>query len=244
MDEVDFLNQSWSDCEKCELCQERKTVVCGTGTHNPGILFLGEAPGDSEDRNGVPFCGESGETLFQNLLLYVSIDPALQDLAESDRSLTEEDYLHLRRVFEGDAYFDNIVACRPPDNRDPTRVEIESCRPRIQELIYELDPLLIVAIGKKSLSALVGKNLSILKERGQMFWTKIPGRMCEEVWYPVLPILHPAYLNRQPDWTCHGGWADRTQQDVLKAFKIIDILRNKYWGTPVPDREDLAVEDE
>ena len=243
MDEVDLLNEAWADCEGCELCVERKGIVFGVGSHNPGILFLGEAPGSAEDRNGVPFCGESGETLFQNLLLYVSVDPKLRELAESKESLTESDYIHLRSVFEDDAYFDNIVACRPPDDRDPTRVEIESCKPRVEELIYELDPLLIVAIGKKAISALVGKNISILKERGQMFWAKIPGRMCTEISYPVIPILHPSYLNMHPDWESHGGWADRTQQDILKAFKIVDMLRNKYSGTPVPVREDLAVED-
>ena len=242
MTPVEQIHYDWAECLECELSKERKSVVKGTGSYEPGILFLGEAPGDSEDKYGVPFCGKSGDTLFQGLLLGVTVDPDLIELALSDKRLSNSDFLEIRRVFELDVHFENIVACRPPGNRDPSRSEIEACRPRIDDIIYELDPLLIVTIGKKALSALVGRNMSILKERGNLFWAKIPGRICTEILYPVLPILHPADLNRQPDWGQSDGWGDRTQRDVLKAFQLMDILREKYWGTIIPDRADLNVE--
>ena len=242
MDRVDELLEDWSTCNNCGLCAGRKHFVSGEGSHSPGLLFLGEAPGATEDETGRPFCGSSGGTLIGELLLYVSVNPLVRALALSEENFSLDSLEQVRASLLLDIFLDNIVACRPPENRDPFQGEIAACKPRVEELIYELDPLLIVAVGKKAFEALTKKNRSILTERGKLFWAEIPGRMGpgSVVRYPLLPILHPAWLDRQPDFGIPDGWADRTLKDLLRAFKIMDILREKYWGVPLPSRVDLS----
>lgn len=243
MDEVQVLQDGWSSCGRCRLAEERTNVVEGTGSHQPSLLLIGEAPGADEDEEGRPFCGKAGWTLLGELLLYVTVDDRLRAMALNSKvEIGAEQIEKIRESFEEDVFFDNIVACRPPGNRDPNLDEVAHCRERINKLIYLLDPLVIVAVGKAVLTALTGKKRSIMQDRGKLFWTKIPGRLCPEVTYPVIPILHPSFLDRQPDFGVANGWADRTQKDLLRAFRIADILREKYYGTTIPDRQDLSMQ--
>ncbi len=112
----------WSDCTNCALCVYRKRVVSPRGRAGFGVMLVGEAPGETEEREGRVFVGRSGKLL----------DAWLEYLG-----LTEEDI-----------YVTNVVKCRPPGNRDPTPEEIEACRPWLVEEIRTLSPRVIIPLGR------------------------------------------------------------------------------------------------
>src|SRR3990172_6626559 len=119
------LKEMWADCPRCSLCQKRKKMVFGEGNLSSKLMFIGESPGEEEDKTGHPFWGKSGK-LFMSMLGYAGIK-------------REETFL------------DNIVICRPPDNRNPTSVEKDACLKRLYEVIYLVDPLIILAVRKTTL---------------------------------------------------------------------------------------------
>lgn len=116
------------DCTKCyELSFKRKHIVSGVGNLKAGLMFIGEAPGYYEDKQGYPFVGKSGKTL--------------------------DKYLAMCNLSRNDVYITNIVKCRPPNNRVPWDLEIDNCYPY---LLYELsiiNPKIIVLLGGIALNA-------------------------------------------------------------------------------------------
>lgn len=112
-------------CEKCPLYKNRNKAVPGEGNPNADIIFIGEGPGASEDREGRPFCGAAGKFLDE---LLASID--------------------LKRK---DVYIGNVVKCRPPGNRDPEPEEIKKCWPYLERQIEIIKPKIIVTLGRYSL---------------------------------------------------------------------------------------------
>jgi uracil-DNA glycosylase len=109
-------------CTKCPLHTGRTRTVPGAGDPDAEILFIGEAPGATEDQQGLPFVGKSG--------LYL------------------DELLAKIRLNRNEVFIANVVKCRPPDNRDPAPIEIEACNPYITEQIAVLDPLIIVTLGR------------------------------------------------------------------------------------------------
>jgi DNA polymerase len=108
-------------CTKCPLHEGRIHTVPGAGDPEAEILFIGEAPGFSEDQQGLPFVGASGKYL--------------------------EELLASIKLTRNDVFIANVVKCRPPDNRNPHPEEIETCNPYITAQIEVLDPLIIVPLG-------------------------------------------------------------------------------------------------
>lgn len=152
-------------CRDCELWKSSKTVcVWGDGRTDASVVVIGEAPGENEARTGKPFTGRSGVLL---------------------RS-------ELKRAGIDDVYITNVVKCRPPDNREPTRDEIAACRKYIEAELAEIKPAFVVAAGGTA-SKLVLKDAKI---------TTINGKVIETV--PMspgsrgYPIYHPAYVLRDP----------------------------------------------
>lgn len=172
--------------EKSKTLAELKTAVTEfkglaitkTATHtvfadgNPTskIMFIGEAPGADEDRQGIPFCGQSGQLLSQ-MLGYVGL------------------------VREKNYYITNSLFWRPPGNRKPTPEELAVCKPFVEKHIALIAPKLIVLVGSTAISALLDKTLSITKIRGQ-FLTYTNSYLKEPI--SVMPIFHPSYLLRAP----------------------------------------------
>ena len=107
-------------CRKCVLCRTRRNTVPGQGSSTPDILFVGEGPGEEEDRQGLAFVGRAGQLLTK---------------------IVEAMGYTRDQVFIG-----NIVKCRPPGNRTPAPDEMEACRPYLTEQIAALQPKVIVAI--------------------------------------------------------------------------------------------------
>lgn len=113
-------------CTKCALHEGRTRTVPGAGNPDAEIMFIGEAPGYNEDKQGLPFVGKSGKYL--------------------------EELLATINLTRDDVFIANIIKCRPPDNADPLESQIEACKPYIQAQIEALDPLLIVTLGRFSMA--------------------------------------------------------------------------------------------
>lgn len=127
-------------CTRCELCQTRNHSVMGKGCLHSQILFIAEAPGRNEDRDGVPFTGKSGE-LFDRLLGEIGMK-------------REEIYLT------------NIVKCNPPGNRDPYPDEQEACIPYLKYETLLLRPKMIVCLGRIAAQRIIRPDYRITREHG------------------------------------------------------------------------------
>ncbi len=156
------IENELGDCKRCKLCSTRTNIVFGSGNENADIVFVGEGPGKDEDLQGAPFVGKAGRLLTQII----------------------EKGMGLKRK---DVYICNIVKCRPPENRDPEKEEIEACSPFLEKQIKAINPKVVVALGKPASSTLLGRNVFITRERGS--WHSFMG-------YKVMITYHPAYLLR------------------------------------------------
>src|SRR5687768_7859661 len=112
-------------CTRCDLYVSRTQVVPGAGAAKAGLLFVGEAPGASEDREGIPFVGASGK-LLNGMLEAAGID-------------------------RGEVFIANVVRCRPPENRAPKPRELRACAGWLAEQIRLIDPKLVVSLGRFAL---------------------------------------------------------------------------------------------
>lgn len=150
-----------STCVRCRLSQGRTQVVYGDGDPDADLMFIGEAPGFHEDKQGVPFVGAAGQLL--NRLL-------------ADSGIERDE-----------VYINNVILCRPPGNRDPLPDELEACRPWLDERIAIIDPAVIVTLGNWATRYILGSNVSISRVRGQRFpWN---GRMVIPTFHPAA-VLH------------------------------------------------------
>lgn len=153
-------------CHKCELRQSCNQVVFGEGrTDRPLIALVGEAPGADDDAQGKPFVGRAGE-LLRRMVTAMKIDIA-------------------------DIYFCNIVSCRPPDNRPPTRDEIGHCREWFAGQLRFVQPQTIVALGMTAANAL-------LETRRPEQLHKLRGVWHEWQGIPMRVTFHPNHLHRHP----------------------------------------------
>jgi DNA polymerase len=230
------MQKAWSTCQGCKLHPTRRSVVFGYGNPDAQLLVVGEAPGSNEDAVGAPFVGNAGQLLDQ-YLASVSVNPQLREMSKQERFPPEE----TRQVLLQTTFYTNVVACRPPENRDPARDEIAACRSRLVEIIYTVDPVLIIAVGRISLEALLGKAAQITRDRGEIFDIQIPGRnnyghkTQGTITYPCLAVLHPAYLLRVNDFNQDDGMSDKTYYDFLHAMHIIDWFNWLHYGVKRPE---------
>ncbi len=127
-------------CTKCDLCKTRNNSVPGKGNYNSEIIFIGEAPGRSEDKIGEPFVGVAGKKLSEAL-----------------------EYAGISR---DSVYITNVVKCRPPNNRVPLQTEKESCRNYLESEIALIKPKVICIMGNTAYQSILGGK-NITKERGK-----------------------------------------------------------------------------
>jgi uracil-DNA glycosylase family 4 len=130
-----------SVCTRCPLAETRTTVVFGAGNADADLMFVGEAPGANEDKQGLPFVGQAGRLL--------------------DKLLAE---IGLER---GDVFIANVLKCRPPGNRDPRPQEIESCRDYLHRQVDLIEPRVICTLGNFSTKLLRGDPTGISRLHGQ-----------------------------------------------------------------------------
>jgi len=233
------LRQAWEGCKACSLCEERNNVVFGAGSEDAQVLIIGEAPGENEDRHGLPFIGPAGQILHQ----FLGDISARQDVIQAYLDVTSKKqsegavFQAKSRLFDlllQEIYLTNITMCRPPENRDPLPKECAACRPRLLEQIYLIDPVVIVAAGRIAAEALFGKKISITQNRGELLDFSFEGRGVT-FYYPVMPVLHPSYIMRRNDYRQAGGEAEKTRDDFLRVMKLIDEFNLNHYGMPRPN---------
>jgi len=129
MTELNKLGHEIADCRACKLAERRTNAVPGEGNEHAEFIFIGEAPGENEDRLGRPFVGAAGKFL--------------------DELLTS---INLSRR---DVYIANVIKCRPPGNRDPLPDEILACKPWLDRQIEVINPRIIITLGRFSMALFV-----------------------------------------------------------------------------------------
>ena len=133
-------------CEKCRLCQGRTNVVPGEGNPNAELMFVGEGPGQEEDRQGRPFVGPSGELLTR--------------------------MIHAIGMERSECYIANIVKCRPPGNRNPSPDEAQACLDYLRAQTLLIRPRIIVLLGKVAAATLLKQEIFITRDHGSWFEKK------------------------------------------------------------------------
>lgn len=131
-------------CRVCPLGGTRTQAVFGTGDPTADLMFVGEAPGFNEDKQGEPFVGRAGELL--------------------NRLIREE--IGLRR---SDVYIANVLKCRPPDNRNPYPAEIDACRPFLVRQLELVAPKIVVTLGNFATKLLLDTDTGITRMRGRRY---------------------------------------------------------------------------
>ncbi|MDD3436736.1 MAG: uracil-DNA glycosylase [Candidatus Gastranaerophilales bacterium] len=161
------LRLECEQCKNCELCFTRNNVVFADGNpQSASIILIGEAPGENEDLQGIPFIGRAGKLLNEFL---------------SQAEISRED----------DLYIINTVKCRPPKNRVPLDKEKDSCRDFLLSQVEIINPKVILLCGATALKSFIKTKIPISKIRGDIFEIEIKDKK-----YSAIPIFHPSYLLR------------------------------------------------
>lgn len=151
------IEQLIGDCQRCPLSTTRTRIVFGTGAPSAKVMLVGEAPGKHEDLTGLPFVGAAG-ALLDELLAHAGLD-------------------------RGEVFIANVVKCRPPGNRNPAPLEIETCTPFLREQMRVISPAVLVTLGNFATRLVLGTDEGITGLRGT---ARSMGRIT------VLPVYHPA----------------------------------------------------
>jgi uracil-DNA glycosylase len=168
---LEALREHIGECHRCPLGETRTRVVFGVGDPHARVVFVGEGPGKNEDLKGEPFVGAAGQ-LLNELLAHAGLE-------------------------RSEVYIANVVKCRPPGNRDPETIEIETCTPFLREQIRIIKPDVLVTLGNFATKFVLKTDTGI---------TRLHGKVQQAGRFAVLPIFHPA-----------AAIYDRTKRDALFA---------------------------
>ncbi len=160
-----------STCTRCRLAEGRTQVVFGAGNPAADLMFVGEAPGFHEDKQGVPFVGQAGK-LLDKLLAGIGLE-------------------------RSEVYIANVLKCRPPGNRDPQPDEIESCEPHLFRQIELIQPRVVATLGNFATKLLSGKPAGITRVHGQEQEVTVGGNrvLLYPLYHPAAALYTPAMLN-------------------------------------------------
>jgi uracil-DNA glycosylase len=167
---LEELSQEASGCERCRLAENRTQVVFGVGNPDAELMFVGEAPGFHEDKQGFPFVGQAGKLLDQ-LLAGIGLE-------------------------RSDVYVANVLKCRPPGNRDPMPDEIESCESYLFRQVELIQPTLVATLGNFATKLLSGKQAGITRVHGQEQEVTLGGRrvLLYPLYHPAAALYTPRML--------------------------------------------------
>jgi uracil-DNA glycosylase len=166
------------ECTRCKLHATRRSIVFGVGSADTPLMFVGEAPGEQEDRRGEPFVGPAGQLL----------DKMIEAMGWT----------------RAQVYIANTTKCRPPNNRNPQPDELDQCMPFLHAQIAAIAPRIIVALGRPAANQLLGTDAPISSLRGR-FHDYPRGGLGHHL--KIMPTFHPAYLLRDPDKK-RAAWSD------------------------------------
>ncbi len=159
------LEQIVSGCTRCALSVSRTQTVFGAGHPRSDVVFVGEAPGYHEDKQGVPFVGRAGQLL--------------TDIIEKGMGLKR-----------ADTYICNVLKCRPPENRDPNPVEVAACEPFLMQQLEIMNAKVIIALGKYAAQTLLKCDLPVARMRGR--WWEYHGIPLRVTYHPAYLLRNPA----------------------------------------------------
>ncbi|HFE45206.1 MAG TPA: uracil-DNA glycosylase [Nannocystis exedens] len=194
---LDYLRtRNIGDCRRCALAAGRTHIVFGVGNPEADLMFVGEAPGYNEDRQGIPFVGRAGERL--NL------------------------WLDMLGVPRDNAYIANVLKCRPPQNRDPRPEEVERCSAFLHAQIRAIRPKVLIALGRFAGNLLTGsQSLPLWKMRGQVLTYR---EAKHGTTVPTIVTYHPSYVLRQSGAQAAGK--SKEDLSVLGDLRrAVEILR-------------------
>jgi len=160
-----------SVCTLCDLCKTRNKVVFGVGNPSAQLMFVGEAPGADEDRQGEPFVGRAGQLLTRIIIAL---------------GLTRQD-----------VYIANVLKCRPPQNRNPLPHEAASCLPYLRHQIEIISPEVLIALGLVAATNLLNLPNATMKDlRGRIH--EFEGKPLIVTYHPAALLRNPAF--KAPTW--------------------------------------------
>ena len=171
--DLDQLASHCKQCQRCDLASGRTNVVISRGSPTASVMIIGEGPGQSEDEQGLPFVGKSGQ-LLEKILASVRLDTTQ------------------------DVYICNVVKCRPPGNRTPTAGEVAACVGYLKEQVRLVDPKIILLTGNTALKGLLDVKQGITKVRGN--WMEWEGRHCMAIFHPAYLLRNPSRDKGKPKW--------------------------------------------
>jgi uracil-DNA glycosylase family 4 len=168
--DLEAYRQQALGCTRCRLAAGRTQVVFGAGNEQAELMFVGEAPGFHEDKNGIPFVGQSGK-LLEKLLGEIGL-------------------------VRSDVYIANVIKCRPPGNRDPQPEEIEACEPHLFRQIELIRPKVIATLGNFATKLLTGRPDGITRVHGQERQTSVGGNsvLLYPLYHPAAALYTPRML--------------------------------------------------
>jgi DNA polymerase len=178
LESLDHLRENVAACTACALHQSRTQTVFGVGNPNAKLMLIGEAPGFYEDQKGEPFVGRAGQLL----------NAMLQSIGLSREEV----------------FIANILKCRPPNNRDPSKEEVAQCTPFLEKQIALVKPQLLLALGRIAAHYLLNTSASLGQLRGKILTFGASQT-------PLIVTYHPAYLLRTP-------------RDKGKAFQDLHVV--------------------
>ncbi len=170
MHELAVLADAVAGCTRCRLAEGRTQVVFGSGHPNAELMFVGEAPGFHEDKQGVPFVGQAGK-LLEKLLACIGLG-------------------------REDVYIANVLKCRPPGNRDPQPDEIQACESHLWKQIELIQPRVVATLGNFATKLLSGRPLGITRVHGQEQETSLGGNrvLLYPLYHPAAALYTPRML--------------------------------------------------
>lgn len=168
MPTLQVLQEASSTCTGCSLSRTRKNVVFGSGPSDATIMLIGEAPGQQEDEQGVPFIGRAGN-LLDKMLKAINLD-------------------------RKNIYITNTIKCRPPNNRDPTNSEVQACSSYLDKQIELINPRVIVTTGLVATKRLLGQqDIKMGAVRGKLQDSyKYKGRKIFPIYHPAYLLRNPS----------------------------------------------------
>ena len=171
VDELQTYSDEVAGCVRCRLSRGRTQVVFGAGNPHAELMFVGEAPGFHEDKQGLPFVGQAGKLL--------------------DKLLAE---IGMQR---SDVFVANVLKCRPPGNRNPQPDEIEACESHLFRQIELIEPVVVATLGNFATKLLSGRPLGITRVHGQEQETTIGGRsvLLYPLYHPAAALYTPSMLS-------------------------------------------------
>ncbi|MCZ6582356.1 MAG: uracil-DNA glycosylase [Thaumarchaeota archaeon] len=177
-------------CKKCSLCESRTHAVPGKGNSKAEIVFVGEAPGRSEDLKGEPFVGSAGKKL-SDLLEHVGLS-------------------------RDSVYITNVVKCRPPENRQPTKQEKKACSDYLNRELEIINPRIICVLGNTAYSSLLGGK-NITKDHGKI--VRKDKRLYFVTFHPAAIIYNPKLVSS-------------LKKDFRRLVQVLGKIKN---GSPMED---------